>query len=141
MKIQRGFTLAEVLVTITILALLVAMAIPSFQNSLLRSKVRKTSDLISECISMAKSEALRRNVKIYFGTVGSALCIGTTSGGCDLRSEPLTNGVSVSATQLVLSPFYGVPSPAPATFTVTYAGVTQTLTINRLGIITIGAMS
>lgn len=141
MKKQPGFTLTEVLVAVTVIALLVAIAAPSFQDSFLRNKVRKTADLISECLSMAKSEALRRNVKIYFGTVGNALCIGTTAGGCDLRSEPLINGVSVSATQLVLSPFYGVPSPAPATFTVSYSGVTQTVSINRLGMVTVGAIS
>lgn len=140
MKIQRGFTLIETMVVITVLALITAFAFPSFQNMLVRNKVRNTVDLISQTIYMGKSEALRRNIKTYVEVIGEDICIGTTSGGCELRREPLVNGVTVSATKLVLSPFYGAPSPAPATFTVTYSGVTQSVNINKLGMLSIGAM-
>lgn len=141
MKTKRGFSLPEVVMALAVISLLVAITAPSFQNALLRNKVRKTADLITECISMAKSEALRRNVKTYLQVVGTDLCIGTTVGGCDLRQEPLVNGVSVSATQLTLSPFYGVPSPAPAVFTVSYSGVSQSVSINKLGVVTVGVLS
>lgn len=140
MKSQRGFTLTETLVVVTVLALLTAVSFPSFQNMLMRNKVRNTVDLISQAIYMGKSEALRRNVKIYIEVVGGDICIGTTSGGCELRREPVINGVSVSTTQLVLSPFYGTPSPAPATFTASYSGISQSVTINKLGMLTVGAM-
>ena len=141
MKMQRGFSLVEALVVVIFIAILVASSIPSFQNVILRSKVQKTSDLIAQTIITARSEALRRNIKTYMEVVSGNICIGTTSGGCDIRSDPLVSGVSVSATKLVLSPFYGVPSPAPATFTVTYSGVTQSVSVNRLGVVTVGAIS
>lgn len=140
MKIQHGFTLIETMMVITVLALITVLAFPSFQSMLVRNKVRNTTDLISQTIFMGKSEALRRNIKIYIEVIAGNICIGTTSGGCDLRQEPLINGVSVSATKLILSPFYGAPSPAPANFTVSYYGVTQSVNINKLGLLTIGAM-
>lgn len=140
MRIQHGFTLIEAMMVITVLALITALAFPSFQNMLVRNKIRNTVDLISQTIYMGKSEALRRNIKTYVEVIGEDICIGTTSGGCELRREPLINGVTVSTTKLVLSPFYGAPSPAPATFTVSYSGVTQSVNINKLGMLSIGAM-
>lgn len=141
MKNKRGFTIIEALVTTTILALLAAFAIPGFLSSLERGKIRNMVDLISQSIMTAKSEALRRNIKIYLEVVAGDICVGTTSGGCDIRKEPLSSGINVSATKLVLSPFYGMPSPAPAIFTVSLSGLTQTVSINKLGMITVGAMS
>lgn len=138
MRILKGFSIIEAMVVISILALLAALAIPSFEGSLARNKVRKTIDLISEIISMSQSEALRRNIKIYVSVLSSDLCIGSAPGQCDLRRDPLMSGINVAAPNLVLSPFYGVPSPAPATFTVSYSGLTQSVSINRMGIINIG---
>ncbi len=137
MKTQRGFTIVEAMVVVTIIAILAAFVVPSFQGSVIRSKVRKTADLISDVIVMSQSEALRRNIKIYVTVVAGDVCIGSALAGCDIRREPLISGVSVSDPNLVLSPFYGAPSPAPATFTISYSGVTQTVSINRLGIVTV----
>ena len=125
------------MIVVSIIAILTASATPSFHDSLARSKVRKTADLISEVIILSQSEALRRNIKIYVTVTAGDICIGSALAGCDLRKESLISGVSVSAPNLVLSPFYGTPSPAPATFTASYSGVTQTVSINRLGLITI----
>lgn len=141
MKLERGFTLGEALITVTVILILTTLAVPNFQYSLSRSKVRKTSDLITESIILAQNEALRRNVQTFLAVVGGNICIGTTVGGCDLRQEPLITGVGVSNTQLTLSPFYGIPNPAPASFTITYNGVSQTVTINKLGIVSVGAIS
>lgn len=138
MRAKNGFTLVEALIVMTILTILAGFAIPSFEGSLTRSKVRKTADLISEMISMAQSEALRRNVRIYMAVVTGDICIGSAAAQCDLRRETITSGLNVSGPNLVLSPFYGVPSPAPAVFTVSYSGVTQTVSINRMGIVTVG---
>lgn len=142
MKSLRGFTIVEALIAVSVIAILAALTIPAFQDSLKRSKVRKTSDLLSQAITMAQNEALRRNVKTYLEVTSTGdICIGTASGGCDLRREALTTGITVTTTQLVLSPFYGIPSPAPANFTVTYFGVSQTVTVNKLGIVTVGDIS
>lgn len=140
MKIKGGFTLIEAMIAITLLGIIATIAIPSFRDSFERSKVRKTSDLIAEMISMSQSEALRRNSKIYFAVLTGHLCIGSAAGQCDIRDETISNGVSVNTTSLVLSPFYGVPTPTSALFTVSYYGVTQTVKVNRMGLITVGAL-
>lgn len=135
---QIGFTFIETMVVMTILALLATIVIPVFQNSLLRNKVQKTADLIANTINMAQSEALRRNIRIYVSVVGEDLCIGITPRNCDLRKTHITDNVSVTASVLALSPFYGSPTPAPAAFNISYSGLTQTVNVNRLGIVTVG---
>jgi prepilin-type N-terminal cleavage/methylation domain-containing protein len=138
-RVKNGFTLVEALISVTILALLATFAVPSFLDSLTRLKVRKTANLIAEVISMSQSEALRRNIRIYVAFINENLCVGTALGLCDLRTQSITSGVNIAAPSLILSPFYGVPSPAPAVFTVSYSGVTQTVSVNRMGLVTIGA--
>lgn len=140
MKTQ-GFTLTEAIITVSILALLAVFAVPGFQNSMARSKVQKTSDLVVGLIGISQSEALQRNIKTYFSVANGEICIGTTALGCDLRKEKLTDGITLTAPDLIFSPFYGMPSPVPAVFTVTYSGVSQTVNMNKLGMITIGPLS
>jgi len=137
MKTQPGFTMIEALIVVLILAILATLAIPTFQGSVARGNVRKTIDLIAATLVMAQSEALKQNVTLYVTLVSGNLCIGTTTSACDVRRQSLISGVSVTAPNLSLSPFYGTPSPYPATFIATYSGVTQSLTMNKLGIITV----
>lgn len=58
---QRGFTLLELMVTITILALVLSFGVPSFQQVMADS--RRTSDVNELLLSLnlARSEALKRN--------------------------------------------------------------------------------
>lgn len=140
MKIQ-GFTLTEAIITVSILAILAVFTVPGFQNSMARSKVQKTADLVIELIGISQSEALQRNLKTYFSVANGKICIGTTAFGCDLRKETLTDSITLTAPDLIFSPFYGMPNPVPAVFTISYSAVSQTVNMNRLGIITIGPLS
>jgi type IV fimbrial biogenesis protein FimT len=56
----RGFTLIEMLVVITISAILVAMAIPSFQGLVRSSRISSSANSFIAAIDLARSEAIRR---------------------------------------------------------------------------------
>ncbi len=58
---QHGFTLLELMVTITVLALVLSIGVPSFQQVMADS--RRTSDVNELLLSLnlARSEALKRN--------------------------------------------------------------------------------
>lgn len=60
MRRARGFTLVELLVTVTVLALLAAVAVPSFQNLIRENQLTATANDLVASLLMARSEAVRR---------------------------------------------------------------------------------
>ncbi|MEQ1636626.1 MAG: GspH/FimT family pseudopilin [Methylococcales bacterium] len=69
-----GFTQLELLVSISILAILAALAVPSFRSSLERNEIMAVAEALSADLRWARSEALKRSdvdVKITF-TPGDA---------------------------------------------------------------------
>ncbi|HJW50833.1 MAG TPA: GspH/FimT family pseudopilin [Burkholderiaceae bacterium] len=61
---SRGFTLVEMLAVITISAILVALALPSFRSIVRSSQISSTSNDLLASIDLARSEAIRRNVTV-----------------------------------------------------------------------------
>lgn len=80
----RGFTLIEVMVTITIAALLLSIGLPAWQAYLNNTKLRATAQSFLTGIQAARTEAVRRNSNIDFVLTDSAALNATsaaTAGG------------------------------------------------------------
>lgn len=61
---QGGFTLIELLVTVAVFAILMAIAVPSFQGLSASTRLTsQTNDLVSS-LSLARSEAIRRGTRV-----------------------------------------------------------------------------
>ncbi|NZA26299.1 GspH/FimT family pseudopilin [Luteimonas sp. SJ-92] len=56
---QRGFTLVELMVTVAIVAILLAVGLPSFQGSMRSNRVATATNELVAALSLARSEALR----------------------------------------------------------------------------------
>lgn len=67
-----GFTLPELMITIGILAILLAIAVPSFSNIIKENRNVATVNSLTAAISLARAEAIRRsrNVSICASTNG-----------------------------------------------------------------------
>jgi type IV fimbrial biogenesis protein FimT len=61
-----GFTLLEMMVTLGIFAILVALSIPSMKTWIYNAKVRAVADALQNGIRLAQSESLRRSRQIVF---------------------------------------------------------------------------
>ncbi|MEO8022835.1 GspH/FimT family pseudopilin [Polaromonas sp.] len=66
---SRGFSLIELMVTITVLALILMGAMPSIGTWLGNLKVRNSASSISDGLQQARAEAIRRNEAISFWLV------------------------------------------------------------------------
>lgn len=79
---EQGFTLVELLVTVTIAAILLALAAPSFSTMLQRKAVESNVDAFVTDLRLARSEAIKRGVQVELCGVavaanGTRSCINT----------------------------------------------------------------
>lgn len=66
---QRGFSIIEVAVTLTIAALLLMFGLPDFQTWLLNTQIRNAAESIQNGIQRARIEAVRGNHDVRFTLV------------------------------------------------------------------------
>src|SRR5688572_26386195 len=61
---QRGFTLLELMVTLAVMAILIALALPSFRDVSMNLRMSGlVSDLMAD-LALARSEAIKRNLTV-----------------------------------------------------------------------------
>lgn len=56
----RGFTLIELMVTISVLAIVLAVAVPSFQDMVRRNRLTSDTNNLVSALATARSEAIKR---------------------------------------------------------------------------------
>ena len=67
---SRGFTLVELIVTIAVLAIIETLAVPSFNNILLKQNLKKSTQELASVLVQARSKAAleRREVTVQLNT-------------------------------------------------------------------------
>jgi type IV fimbrial biogenesis protein FimT len=63
-KFNRGFTLIELMVTLAVLAILAAVAVPNMQSFLDRSKLDLIVQDLTSSIALARTEAVKRGQRV-----------------------------------------------------------------------------
>lgn len=124
----RGFTLVEVLVVITISAILVAAAIPSFQWLIARNRVADATNLLISTLQYARIEASRRGQTVVVCRVQDAnvmppVCSSVVVGDFDgndwavgwvmfAKVEPNVDTTAFEANDVVLKRHQGIATTA-----------------------------
>lgn len=114
-----GFTLIELMIAIAVLAVLVAIGFPSFQNVMRSNRVATGTNELIAAVSLARTEAIRNNRgSSICGSQSGAACDGTWTQGWIVWADTDANGV-VDAGETVLryvSGNGGVEIAGPAGF-------------------------
>ncbi len=65
---NRGFTLIELMIGLSILGLLIMLALPSFSVMLANQKIRAQAESFANGLQTARTEAVKRNAQVEFLT-------------------------------------------------------------------------
>jgi type IV fimbrial biogenesis protein FimT len=113
-KNVRGFTLVELMVVIAIVAILAAMAAPSYRDMIDRSRVRGAADDVLSVLSNARAGAVKSGLDTAVtATPGANWCVGATSAtapsGGNAAGTPTACTCSDASTCLVAGDQVAVP--------------------------------
>lgn len=97
---QRGFTLVELMVSLAVLAILTAMATPSFVDFFDRGRVRGAADSVVSLIASARAEAVKNDLDVNVAMAGSgtAWCLGGNAAAAAAGGQPAGAAVACDCT-------------------------------------------
>ncbi|MCU0976327.1 MAG: GspH/FimT family pseudopilin [Steroidobacteraceae bacterium] len=85
MKRQLGVTLLELMVAITVLALLLGIGVPSFTNVIRNNRLATQANELVTAFNVARSEASKRGLPV-------SVCVSSNGTACDTASPNWANG-------------------------------------------------
>jgi len=118
---NRGFTLIEMMITITVTAMLLMIAVPSFKNASLSSQLRSAASDFIASSNLARSEAIKR---------GSPVTLCVSADGSTCAAGGWEQGWIVLSGTTVLQHEYAAPSG----FKLSATGNVATLSFQPIGV-------
>jgi type IV fimbrial biogenesis protein FimT len=143
---STGFSLTELLVTISILGILTAVAMPSFQVWIQNSQIKNAAESIQNGLQRARAEAVARNANVEFLLgVNSSWTVHLVGSGINIDSRASSEGssnvtrsvVPATATTITFNSLGGIVANADASASFTQINLT-TATGTRPLRVTIG---
>lgn len=126
----QGFTLVELMVTLAVLAIIIGIAVPSFNAMTQRNRLTTAANEIVGALQTARMEAVRRNrsIRVCPTTDGSA-CAGTDWGRVVIRGadgpireiQTVRQGSGITGTSALASIEYRPDGRAVASGTVAFS--------------------
>ncbi len=79
-RINAGFSLLELMVTVSIMAILISLGVPSFQNFALKQRLSSAVNALHNDLLLARAQAIHRDMQVI-------VCPGAAASGCAGTSD------------------------------------------------------
>lgn len=114
-----GFTILEMMVTIGIFAILVALGVPSMKTWVYNNRVRAVADSLQNGLRLAQAESLRRSRQVVFSLTNTTSQSGVTAVAngmyWSINVIPFLTSDNVSTAEFVKSGVLGATTSSAAT--------------------------
>lgn len=122
-----GFSLVELMIAITVMAILLGLAVPSFKTWMQNSQIRNAAESIQNGLQRARAEAVTRNARVEFVLGADSSWVVKLVGGANIDVRPANEGsrnvtrtvLPAGATTITFDNFGGVVANADASATLT----------------------
>ncbi|MEQ1600241.1 MAG: GspH/FimT family pseudopilin [Methylophilaceae bacterium] len=132
-KIQFGFSLIELMIAVSLLGILTALAMPSYRNWIQNTMIRNAAESIQNGLQKARMEAVKHNANVQFvlgaNSAWSVGCVTVTADCPDpieqrAAKEGSSTNISATATPAgattIIFTNLGTVSPSPPAATVPF---------------------
>ncbi len=98
-RANQGFTLIELIITIALIGIIAGFVIPQFGSMIDRNRVVSTTNSVVGLLNFARSEAVRRNVRVQVDFSENPVEAQLSSDSSVIRViEPLATGTTINVT-------------------------------------------
>ena len=104
-NISQGFSILELMITLTLMAIISALAVPSYQHAVEKRRITSGAESIAAFVSTIQTESIKRNraVRVSYSTGAyGSWCIGAENADehslCDcMKTEPEAGFCAIGA--------------------------------------------
>jgi prepilin-type N-terminal cleavage/methylation domain-containing protein len=134
---QRGFTVSELLVVLSVIGILTAMSVPTFISHYQTSRLRAAAEQIVAFLNHGRQLGIRENVGVCVHITSTAMhyhigsCFGPVwlgPGSDSAGNVKAPTGIALTTTADPMFNYLGAASPS-ATYTVRNTQTNQTMTV------------
>ncbi len=120
---QQGFTLIEAMIVIAIVAIVLSLAVPSFNDFFEKNRLKRAAEEVYGLVTKARAEGVIRSADMSIDVDTGEWCVGYAVGACDCTAASCVVPVAGTDVTQVVS---GAVNFSGVTITESFTGTSTT---------------